>query len=194
MKLLNSISEIKKRDTCVLFLRHADRNKIPDGEFGNDVELNEKGFERALNYGSQLKQYEIAEVYSSPITRSVQTAEQILKGYESQMAIEKTKLLGDPGAFVYDDKEAGEQFMKQGFKVFYEKLLNQEPIPGNYNIYEGAQYLTDFFHKIKRQNKLCVCVSHDMIIALYAFAVFNKKYQLHINWVKYLEGLIIKFE
>ncbi|MDR0799327.1 MAG: hypothetical protein LBN18_06185 [Dysgonamonadaceae bacterium] len=37
-----------------LLIRHADRDKIPAGVFGNEVLLNEIGIKRATNFGKKL--------------------------------------------------------------------------------------------------------------------------------------------
>jgi hypothetical protein len=47
-----------ENDKISLLIRHADRDKIPTGEFGNDVLLNEKGKERALNFGKSFVRIE----------------------------------------------------------------------------------------------------------------------------------------
>jgi hypothetical protein len=53
-----------------LLIRHADRDKIPVGKFGNDVLLNEKGKERALNFGKGLSN--LKRIFTSPVRRCVQ--------------------------------------------------------------------------------------------------------------------------
>jgi hypothetical protein len=42
-----------------LLIRHADRDKIPAGSFGNEVMLNEAGKINALNFGETLSDLKI---------------------------------------------------------------------------------------------------------------------------------------
>jgi hypothetical protein len=192
LKLLNGLHEITVNTTNALFIRHGDRNKIPEGEFGNDVELNEIGINRSTAYGEALKSQNVNKIYTSPIKRCVQTAHFIAKGMSRAIPIEHTSLLGDPGAFVYDGRIAGQNYLKMGSNHFYESLLEGIPIEGNYPIAKGAEIINSFFEQTSEKSGINIYVSHDMIIALYAFAAFGKRYS-HTNWVKYLEGLIIQF-
>ncbi|GHT45132.1 hypothetical protein AGMMS49965_21820 [Bacteroidia bacterium] len=80
-----------------LLIRHADRNKIPSGSFGNEVMLNETGKANALKFGEALSDLKINKIMTSPIGRCVQTAEFIAKGYGQAIDIIETKALGAPG-------------------------------------------------------------------------------------------------
>jgi len=190
--LLNGIGEIKDTGTYNIFIRHGDRDKIPDGEFGNEVELNSLGKYRSVEYGIEISNMRINTIYTSPIKRCVQTAENIVQGLGRRIPIELTTLLGDPGAFVYDGKLAGEKYMELGFEICYNSLLNHVPVEGNRDIAEGAALLNDFFNRAAVKDGVNIFISHDMIVALYAFETFGQKYTLGENWVKYLGGLILK--
>jgi hypothetical protein len=190
--LLNNISEITHDGYYTLFIRHADRNKIPDGEFGDEVELNEKGLKNALNFGEKLKYLKINKIFSSPIKRCIQTAECILKGAGLDIPIQNSKILGDPGAFVFDGKQAGDSFLELGFNTCYENQIKQIAVSGCRDIAEGTRILNRFFINELDSKGLNIMVSHDMLLALYAWHSFGKKYTLGENWVKFLDGLIIK--
>lgn len=58
-----------------LLIRHANRDKIPTGSFGNEVMLNETGKANALKFGEALSDLKISKIMTSPIGRCVQTAE-----------------------------------------------------------------------------------------------------------------------
>jgi len=190
--LLNTIEEIENSGSYSIFLRHADRYEIPAGEFGNEIELNELGFRRSLEYGKSLSKFKINKIFTSPVKRCIQTAEHIRDGIGRNIPIEITNILGDPGAFVEDGKLAGESFLTHGFEYCYESLLLQIPLSGNRNIFEGAEILNDFFEKNSEDKGINVFISHDMIVALYSYAAFQKKYELGENWVKYIGGLFIQ--
>lgn len=190
--LIKNQFEIEKTGMYSIFIRHGDRDKIPEGEFGNEVELNQKGFRRSLEYGKSMKDQKINRIFTSPVKRCIQTAEVIREGLESNVKIEVSTLLGDPGAFVKDGKLAGDNYLRLGFSSCYEGILNHEPIEGNRDISEGASILSRFFLENAQAEGLNIYVSHDMIVALYAFGTFRRKYTLDSDWVPYLGGLIIK--
>lgn len=194
LKLIDSIHEWNEELPAIMFIRHGDRNKIPDGEFGNEVELNETGFARARDLGVTLARYRINRLFTSPIIRCVQTAMAISAGCGKEIPVEPSTLLGDPGAFVNDGHAAGQTYMRLGFRKFYQDLLNGVPLDGNLPIVEGAGILTNFFRQTSELTGLNIYVSHDMIVALYAYATFGKKYEPDVNWVKYLGGLIFQLE
>lgn len=190
--LLNGIKEINNDGKYSIFIRHGDRDKIPDGEFGNEVELNSLGKYRSVEYGIEISNMRINTIYTSPVIRCVQTAENIVRAIGRKIPIELSTLLGDPGAFVYDGKLAGEKYMELGFEDCYNSLLNHIPVEGNRDISEGAALLNDFFNRTAVKDGVNIFISHDMIIALYAYESFGKSYTLGDNWVKYLGGLIFK--
>lgn len=194
VELIDSIEIIDQTGSYSLFIRHGDRDKIPEGEFGNEVELNEIGFKRAQEYGLNLSKLKVNKIFTSPIIRCMQTAEAIKMGVGREIEIIPSTLLGDPGAFVNDAKQAGEGFLELGFSECYHRLLENKTVKGNRSIYDGAQILTDLFCKSNNENGVNIFVSHDMIVALYSYAVFGKKYELGENWIKYLGGLLVKHD
>lgn len=194
LELIEDIRELNAELPSILFIRHGDRNKIPDGEFGNDVELNEKGLSRSKELGISLANHRINKIFTSPIIRCVQTAQAISEGIGRDVPIEQSTLLGHPGAFVYDGHAAGQTYLQLGFRRFYQSLLNGIPLAGNLPIHEGAEILTNFFIHTSFNPGLNIHVSHDMIVALYAHAMFRKTYEPDINWIKYLDGVIFQLD
>lgn len=192
LELLSRLEDINTEGSYSILIRHGDRNKIPEGEFGNEVELNDIGFKRSLELGAKLSHLKIHTIYTSPIKRCVQTAESIREALNLDIEIIETSQLGDPGAFVHDAQKAGESYMELGFKKCYEKLLEDEFVDGNRNTTEGAEILTNFIKEKSKNGGVNIFVSHDMIVALYAYKTFRKKYTLGSNWIKYLDGLILK--
>ena len=76
-----------------LLIRHADRDQIPEGSFGNEVLLNETGKENSLKFGESLSELKVNRIFTSPVGRCVQTAEQISKGYGKSIDIIETTAL-----------------------------------------------------------------------------------------------------
>ena len=174
-----------------LLIRHADRDDIPEGSFGNDVLLNKIGQINAFNYGEKLKNQQITKIYSSPVLRCVQTAEFISKGYGKTIEIIETVVLGAPGLHINDEKIAGEFYLEHGFDVMYESFKNGTIIPGMTTLESLNQNMNDFIHKHTNENETTIFITHDMLIAFYHFSI-NKTVYTKENWVNYLSGITFK--
>ena len=189
------LEQIKKQysesNKISLLIRHADRDKIPAGEFGNDVLLNETGKERALNFGNSLSELKINQIFTSPVQRCVQTAECIAKGYGKSIEIIETTLLGAPGLHITDEKIAGEFFLTEGFDEMYRRIINDISIPGMPTVKQFNKQMTNFLIKSTKENGITLFVTHDLLIAFYHYSI-NKRVYERDNWVKYLDGLTLK--
>ncbi|GHU79146.1 hypothetical protein FACS1894145_2650 [Bacteroidia bacterium] len=127
-----------------LLIRHADCDKIPTSSFGNEVILNEAGKTNALQFGEALSDLKINKIMTSPISRCVQTAEFIAKGYGKAIDIIETKALGAPGLHITDEEIARNFFMEQGFEELYLCIINDIPISG---IPDAKQFNQLFSHE-----------------------------------------------
>ncbi len=190
MKLIDNLNNIKPDDHIVLFLRHGNRDKIPDGEFGNEIELNETGLLRSKEYGIQIRHLQVNRIFSSPVRRCIQTAEKIKEGLHKDVPIILSTLLGEPGMFVDDGSLAGASYLELGNHNTYYSLLEGKSIPGFRSLQEGADLFNTFIRQQDQEAGINLYVSHDMIIALYAYTCFGKRYTFE-DWVKYLEGPVI---
>lgn len=180
-----------ENDKISLLIRHADRDKIPTGEFGNDVLLNEKGIKRATDFSKSLSELKINRIFTSPVQRCIQTAEYIAKGYGKPLEITQSHELGDPGLHISDDKVAGKFFLTEGFDELYYRITHNIDIPGISVTKEFNTNVTDFLTENSKENGLTIFVTHDLLIAHYHFSINGKIYPKD-NWVKYLGGLILK--
>jgi broad specificity phosphatase PhoE len=171
-----------------LLLRHADRDDIPQGSFGNEILLNEKGKQNAQSFGEKLTERKINRILTSPVGRCVQTAEFLVKGYGSSIEIIETTALGAPGLHISDEKIAGEFFLQYGFDEMYKRFMQNENIPGIPNIYELNNRITNFINENSTENGTTIFITHDMFIAFYHFSI-NKKVYTKDNWINYMTGL-----
>lgn len=192
LNLINHINNFDQVTPSVMFLRHGDRDKIPDGQFGDEVELNEKGILNSISFGRSISHLMISGIYSSPIKRCVQTAEMIKSGLEKDIPITITNHLGDPGPFVYhNNKAAGESYLLLGGFGLMDRLIDGEPVPGFRTIEEGTDILNRLFIEKSKEPGTNIYISHDLIIALYSWGAFKNQYTKD-NWVKYLSGAFIQ--
>jgi broad specificity phosphatase PhoE len=174
-----------------LLIRHGDRDKIPEGSFGNEILLNEKGESNSLKFGEGLNGLKLNKILTSPVKRCIQTAELIAKGYGKEIEIIETKALGGPGLHIIDEKIAGEFFLEYGFDEMYYRFVNEIEIPGVPKASAFNESFTNHIVENSNQNGLTIFVTHDMLIAFYHYTL-NKKVYSKENWIKYLTGLILK--
>jgi len=190
MKTIEEFSELPNNKRVAVFIRHSDRDKIPDGEFGNEVPINEKGIANAMVFGECLKGYRVNKAYVSPVLRCVQTAEKIRDGYGSHFEIINTKALGDPGLHIENTKSAGDFYIKHGFHEMYKRFIAGDNAPGLYSAKEFSDRMTRFIESNTDNDGITLYVTHDGLVAFYDYCITGKTYTKE-NWVKYLNGMII---
>jgi broad specificity phosphatase PhoE len=193
MKLIEGIKQHSANSKLALLLRHGDREQIPQGEFGNEIMLNEKGRERSLSFGEALKEFSVNRIFTSPIPRCVQTAKLIAKGFGRELEIIQTKSLGDPGLHTADEKIAGEFYLTHGFHEILRRFMRDESVPGVPDKKHFTNIMTEFLHQSAEENGLTVFITHDSLIAMYRFCMDGTVYTVD-NWVDYLEGFVYKIE
>lgn len=179
------------KEKISLLIRHSDRDDIPQGSFGNEILLNEKGKQNAKSFGEALSERKINRIFTSPVERCVQTAEFITKGYGSSIEIIETTALGAPGLHINDEKTAGDFFLQYGFDEMYKRFIKGETIPGIPNIGELNHRITTFIKEKSNQNGTTIFITHDMLIAFYHYSI-NKKVYTKDSWINYLTGLTFK--
>jgi broad specificity phosphatase PhoE len=155
----------------IVLLRHGHRQEIPQGGFGHDLTLTEKGKKSSLRLGKKLADILWGEIHSSPLIRCQETAEHFLKGAGQKLSIHLSPLLGDPGPFVYDDAKAGPLFLANTPYEIMQKLLARKNLPGMRTIEEGGRLFDAYLKTVSRFP--CLMISHDIIIAL-LYAYFSK--------------------
>ncbi len=171
-----------------LIIRHADRDKIPNGEFGGEIMLNKKGEKNALVFGGKFKKQSINKIFTSPIGRCVQTAELIKKGAEQNVEIISTEILGAPGVFVHNEKLAGKFFVEANLETIYNMIINDISIPGMRDLKTACQMLEKFVTENTDENKLTIYVTHDYFIAFLEYYYYKKTYENKIL-VDFLGGI-----
>lgn len=193
MELIDKLKMHSSDSKLALLIRHGDREQIPNGEFGNEILLNEKGKQNSIALGKSLREFPVRRILTSPIPRCVQTAEFISKGYGSSLEIIETKSLGAPGLHIADEKIAGECFLKYGLDGMYQRFTKGEIIPGIPDAKELHYRISTFIQETANQDGITIFVTHDMLIAFCHYSLSKKVYSKD-NWINYLDGLIYKIE
>ena len=192
MKIIEQLKKTHSKKLA-LILRHSDRYEIKKSEFGNDVLLNAQGIEKAKIFGKELRNYKINKIYTSPIERCVQTAENIVIGYKKQIEIIKTEALGDPGIHVSDANLLGQYYFEYGFWKIFENFKNNIPVDGLYFKKQVKEKFDAFLLEKMQKDGLTLFITHDWQVAFYAYAKQINEFTKN-NWINYLEGLIINFD
>ena len=69
MELIEEIKKHSLDSKLALLIRHGDREQIPQGEFGNEILLNEKGKQNTIALGKSLREFPIKKIFTSPIPK-----------------------------------------------------------------------------------------------------------------------------
>ena len=170
----------------IYLIRHAEKK-----DDGVHAQLTEKGLKDSFIFGKKLKKQniQIDKIITSPIERCLQTAQEIVKGYDKQeITIEESNLLGDPGVFIQDDKKAMEIFETYKLVDIINMQLAHKKLDGFNSIEEGSRQLLEFIHN---QKKNTIMISHDAIITPFIAYINNiKKIEIK-DIVHYLQINII---
>ncbi len=136
----------------VYLLRHGETelNKI-GGYFQGQIEvpLTEVGVQQARETGEQLRKKGITfdKVYSSPLGRSLQTAE-CVTGKSREEFITDERLL-EMGYGPFEGRRHWEMDEKM-FRAFTEDAENYVPVPGGESFYALMKRASDFLEELKR--------------------------------------------
>lgn len=157
-------------------IRHAEREDIPVGEFGNEVQLTGRGINTSVQFGQRFQGIKIHSVYSSPVLRCVQTAVSIIDGYNEPVHIIQNTALGNPGLHIQDDKLAGSHFMMSGFDSIYTSMCRREMLPGFNSVDKFGQEFVKYINLHTMDAGVTMFVTHDLLIMLLENYLYNKYY------------------
>ena len=191
--IINQIHKIgdlsEKR--IALIIRHAERETINNNEFGNDVSITNNGKKEAELLGCTLASCNVNRIYTSPIRRCVQTALSIQKGMGRDVDIVLTNQLGDPGFHIQEAKIAGETYIRDGIEKIYHDFLTGNT-PNGWASAESLRTTALGYIKSKTAEKgLTLFITHDCLIAHFAFANGIKTYNYDNDWCGFLDGVVV---
>ena len=193
----NFLSEVRKiknpdREKIAVLIRHGERENIPEGTFGNEILLTERGKHDSTELGKQLAAYRINKIFTSPVKRCVQTAEMIKKGSRQDVKIILSNQLGNPGFHISNGHTAGKAFLDHGCFGVFERFLHNENIEGVADANSLRTDAVNWLYKETKENGLTLFITHDSLIAHFAFANNIREYSPD-NWVDFLDGIILNF-
>jgi probable phosphoglycerate mutase len=173
---------------AVLLIRHAENEFVKEGRLAGrlpNVHLNQAGVDQATRLADKLKDLRLKAIYSSPLERALETAQQICEPH-------KLDIIQDAGLLEVDYGEWQGKTLKSLRRRKLWKLVQQVPsqmrFPGGESFAEAQIRIVNALNQIATQYKprdLLVCVSHsDMIklaIAHYIGLSMDMFQRLHIS-------------
>ncbi len=199
MKSTEPVASIKRRLTQVppgadvaLLVRHAEREEIPIGTFGEDVQLTSRGIADAESLGRILASWRCEGVVSSPVLRCCETAAGVCRGAGWSGDVVVDSRLGDPGAFIVDPETAGTFFLSHGIhEIVRRQLHGSVPPPGMRSTGEGVKLLLDLAtNRLASGGRLAVYVTHDALLAVLVARIFRLRHDA-VPWADFLDGLLL---
>ncbi|NGX38376.1 MAG: Lipopolysaccharide core heptose(II)-phosphate phosphatase [Chlamydiae bacterium] len=174
----------KNRQIFIL-LRHAEREDFQKNTFGDMTPLTTRGKDTAQMLGKKFSQVPIDAIYTSPLLRCVQTANEFIKGLGNKCPIHFSNILGDPGPFIRDPEKAGSVFLETPLPEILQAIAGGKRLPGMRSMEEGCKLFLDYTKKMN--TRVSLMISHDSIISLLGAYFFKDKEVL--NYIPgFLEG------
>ena len=186
------LASVPPEADAALVLRHAEREAIPPGTFGEDVRLTSGGVAAAEGLGSLLSIRYPSGIRSSPLSRCTDTASAIARGAGWEAGPVHDRLLGDHGPFVTDASVFGPLFLETGIRELVRRQLSDgPPPPGMRPTGEGVGLLLDMVSGgLRRNGRLQIHVTHDAILAVAVGHLFRLGVD-DFAWPAYLDGLLL---
>ena len=183
---------IPKEVNASLVIRHAEREDIPAGTFGHEVNLTAGGILEAEQFGAALSEKRALTVVSSPVPRCVQTAQAMVRGAGSSAKVVADRHLGAPGAFIVDAETAGPLFLGLPIpEIARRQLQDAMPLPGVRPTPEGVEILLELAtNPLGDNGQLHVFITHDIILSVFVASIFRSTVE-EAGWPDFLEGLIL---
>ncbi len=190
--LTNQLEQLADATAVALLLRHAEREDIPSGSFGNEVRLTSCGVASAERLGRILGDGRVGRTASSPLPRCVDTARAIMRGAGWLAHVAPDWRLGDPGPFVIEPEVVGPNLLEIGIPALVQRQLSDgNPPAGMRPTSEGAELLLRWIAGHLAQTAgLSLYVTHDAILA----ALVGHLYELPVDrfpWPEYLDALLL---
>lgn len=188
--LLRNLEQIPVDLPVALLLRHSVRDEIPPGEAGNEVPITDAGKDIALKLGQKLGE-RLKSLHSSPLPRCVQTAEALRLGSGIDARIAKSRLLGDPGVYVLDDRLAWRNWETLGHEGVMQHLVaKKEALPGMAQPDEAARFLVQSMLSLADGAPgIHVFVTHDILMTATVARLQGVSHE-PADWPKFLEGAL----
>ena len=191
--LLESVDQLPSGKPITLFTRHSIRELATDAVVSYKLPLTEEGVLLANQWGRAIE-LPIADVYSSPIHRCIDTGKAMLDGANHSLDIKVTPLLTEPGCYVQNMSKVGKHFLELGPVSFIDQHFNKS-WEGMLSLEEGcAVLLKHLFESEGGAGTLTIHVTHDTIVAPFIYHLMGCDHIRQDDWPWMLEGAFLWFD
>ena len=172
-----------------MLVRHSVRDPLPPGDLGYANTLNAEGVALARSLGERLHG-RLRSQHTSPQQRCGHTAEVFARVAGDTPPILTDRMLGDPGAWVLDRVQAGENWKRLGSEGIMARLATTDAdLPGTRPARVGAQNLATHMLAIAASAPgVHVFVTHDILLAIAAARFLGPPPAGPGRWPAYLEA------
>ncbi|MFX0057377.1 MAG: histidine phosphatase family protein [Candidatus Heimdallarchaeota archaeon] len=190
--LVETLAQFPDNSNIILVIRHSHRNSFKNLDDIGEQKLTPIGHEIAKLFGTKLPLNRKIELYYSPIKRCVETAEDILAGFESITGngalIESLNVLYDIGV---EAEYFFNEVTKYPFTYFlYRWIANLYPAdkvtPFDEFCQKAAKVIWNKTANKNDSNNLYIHVSHDLMILSYRLGWFGLSPA--DRWPSFLDG------
>ena len=191
-RTLALLADVPTDADVALVLRHAEREPIDPGTYGNDVPLTARGTHSARRLGEALSSRSSSAIVTSPLPRCVQTAQAIIEGASWNGAAVAEDRLGNPGPFVAAPELSGPVLLEIGPRVMAQRQLTEkEPPPGMRAAEQGVEVLLHLIlPQLADRGLVSIFVTNDLVLAV----LVGSLYRLNVGefeWPDYLDAMIV---
>lgn len=181
----------------VILLRHAEKSELLSEQSDFERNITEHGKNTTLALANHLAAApkKIDLIKSSKVVRCRQTAEIFQQALQIS-SLNFSNRLGNPGAYVKDDRLAAQHFRKRSEEYsvanIVAKLWRGEALEGFHTIKEGTQILLQEIQRdLQTSSDTVLYISHDAILAPF-ISYFLLEPLVDTHWINYLEGFIVR--
>lgn len=188
--VLRWLGEAPADRPVALLLRHSVRPPLDPGDAGYALPITEVGVRLATDLGRRLGA-RLRTLRASPLLRCVQTAEALRAGAARELHITEDRLLGDPGAFVHDDRLAWPNWQARGHEGVMAHLVREDDaLPGMAAPDAAARFLVQHMLAVADGAPgVHVFVTHDSLVTATAARLLREPLGRDV-WPWYLEGAL----
>ncbi|HEX8704653.1 MAG TPA: histidine phosphatase family protein [Myxococcaceae bacterium] len=174
-----------------LLLRHAERPPLPTHEPGNDVALTEAGRAACRRLGQALGD-QLRGLNTSPVLRCVETAEALRAGAGTGCEVVQDRMLGDPGVFVVDPKQAWTSWLGWGANGIARALMTGEKVPPGFaEPGQATRALAEHLSKhLPDTAGVHVFVTHDTLLGPFVARGLGRVLEAK-TWPGFLHGALL---
>ena len=181
------LAEVPTDRPVAMLIRHSVRDDLPPGRAGYVLPITEAGERLARELGAVIGPC-LRALHASPLLRTMQTAHQLGVGAGLDPVPTEDRLLGDPGAFVLDDVQAGATWSDLGHEAVMVGLVSDEVLPGLADPDPAARLLVR--HMLARSGGrpgIHAFVTHDSVVTAAAARLLGQPLT-QADWPWYLEA------